>query len=180
MLQLNAVLAENTCGQAAVPADPQLRFYAELRAEPLLEAEGGDGTIDSGNGAAYWIREGAPVIVGQRRGPDTFVFEQQVLQPLPDTQGPQTCALRQADRLTLSFAPMAEASDEDTDDTKQSSDETEENPPNGLSSWSFTGSHVIDFSPTDALACEVVLTPTGPFEAMPCKLTYRLSGAIQR
>lgn len=180
MLMLNAVLTENTCGQAAVPADPQLRFWAELRSEPLLDTEGGDGAIDNGNGAAYWIRDGAPVIVGHRRDADTFVFEQEVIQPLPATLGPQTCALRQRDRLTLSFAGMGETMDADDEDAPQDEASDDELPPNGVSSWELTGTHVIGFAPTDALACEVVLTPTGPFEAMPCQLTYKLTGAIER
>lgn len=151
-------LQENTCG-AGVGAMNPLDFFVELRVE--------DG------GAAIWRRPQQAMVTGTYAN-GAFHFERDVSAPVYDadpTLGTGACTLLEHDTIdatlhsTLSdggvvadaavFAPMD----------------------GGVPDYELLGSNVIEIAPSSDSDCSRSLVSAGgPFDALPCRVRYTLTG----
>ncbi|HEX6239428.1 MAG TPA: hypothetical protein VFZ61_00990 [Polyangiales bacterium] len=188
--KVTMTLQENTCGEVAVFSLDKKRYSVELRSDE--------------NSRAYWRIPGQTPIQGRYEAPEfEFDFRAVVANAGPDA-GPTGCRLVQRDQVSGSLITDDSEDDEPSDagvDADQQADDDEldagaEDPdaePDAASDaedsdeaeagrqadagTTLAGEHTMTITAEQGTDCRRdALMPAGPFERLPCKVRYKLTG----
>jgi len=168
-------LEENTCGETALPAVDPMIFMVELRSD--------------GTGQAFWRRPSSPVVAGTNLdGSYRFRFTTGIpVYAGDEALGTPGCALIQEESVWVAIdAPAASdagpgdaAADDSAVDAGENADAgSDASDLDAGASASFSGTDDIQLTVAPGYDCSALVgSAGGPFLALPCGVSYSLSGS---
>jgi hypothetical protein len=151
-------LETNTCGQNAVYVTDGRHFAAQLRADE--------------KGRVFWRVPMQSPLEGTRDGDTyTFTFSSPVATSAPDAGA--FCQLYQTAKIVAKVSGVAGDAGVDAAVDAGAGD-------GGASDeLTLSASYTLDIAPTGQSDCHMEIAPSGVFTALPCSVSYSLSGTLR-
>jgi hypothetical protein len=173
---IQGVLTENSCGQAALPAESPLKFDVQIREDGGIgywlqsKQSASTGSLNARGEFRFSVSQTKVLSTGQmsQLQPNNFI----TLMPDPDLQQPRTCA------VTISETVSGSLHRRDAADGGVVIDLTADAGALGDAD-DLSAEHVIDVAPSAGSDCNMALMAFGGnYLALPCDARYALRGTL--